>query len=194
MRIPSSNVPIFPLSTVLFPGGLMTLKIFETRYLDMVSNCLKENVPFGVCMLVDGQEVGVAAGCYQVGTLAKIVNWDQVEGGVLMIDVVGCQRFKILDSDVSPQQLISATIQVLPESLLVPVPSELAELTDMLKAVISKLQPSAKLSDEQFGDANWVGCRLTEVLPLDGVIRQRLLEVDDAVERLKMLSDLLTQH
>ena len=71
MRIPSSNVPIFPLSTVLFPGGLLSLKIFETRYLDMVSNCLKENVPFGVCLLVDGQEVGVAARCYQMGTLAK---------------------------------------------------------------------------------------------------------------------------
>ncbi len=194
MRIPSSNVPIFPLSTVLFPGGLLSLKIFETRYLDMVSNCLKENVPFGVCLLVDGQEVGVAARCYQMGTLAKIVNWDQVEGGVLMIDVVGCQRFKILESDVSPQQLISATIQVLPEPLSVPVPDELVELTEMLKAVITKLQPGAKLGDEQLDDANWVGCRLTEVLPLDGVIRQRLLEIDDAVERLKMLSDLFTQH
>jgi len=71
------NVPIFPLSVVLCPQGLLSLRIFEARYLDMVSGCLKHDRPFGVSMIVEGKEIGQAAQCYQVGTLAKITNWDQ---------------------------------------------------------------------------------------------------------------------
>ncbi len=194
MRIPLNDVPLFPLSTVLFPDGLLSLKIFETRYLDMVSYCLKEDVPFGICMLADGQEVGTAARSYQIGTLAKIVNWSQSEGGVLMVDVVGCQRFKILDSRISPQQLVSGTIQLLAESLTTPVPDELVDLTDMLRSVIKKQQPGVSLDSKQFNDANWVAYRLSEILPMDGVIRQRLLEMDDAVERLQMILGLFTQR
>jgi Lon protease-like protein len=194
MRFPTNNVPIFPLSTVLFPEGVMLLRIFETRYLDMVSRCLKQDVPFGVCMIADGSEVGEAANCYQIGTLAKIINWDQTKGGVLAIEALGCQRFKILDSDISKQELITASIQLLGDAPSVPIPDELVTLTGMLRNVLNKNERSAILDDEQFHDANWVGYRLTEVLPMENVIRQRLLEIDDPIERLYLILGLFADH
>jgi Lon protease-like protein len=194
MRFPTNNVPIFPLSTVLFPEGVMLLRIFETRYLDMVSRCLKQDVPFGVCMIADGSEVGEAANCYQIGTLAKIINWDQTKGGVLAIEALGCQRFKILDSDISKQELITASIQLLGDAPSVPIPDELVTLTGMLRNVLNKNERSAILDDKQFHDANWVGYRLTEVLPMENVIRQRLLEIDDPIERLYLILGLFADH
>lgn len=194
MRFPTNNVPIFPLSTVLFPEGMLLLRIFETRYLDMVSRCLKQDVPFGVCMIADGSEVGEAANCYQIGTLAKIINWDQTKGGVLAIEALGCQRFKILDSDISKQELITASIQLLGDAPSVPIPDELVTLTGMLRNVLNKNKRSAILDDKQFHDANWVGYRLTEVLPMENVIRQRLLEIDDPIERLYLILGLFTDR
>ncbi|HIF18553.1 MAG TPA: peptidase S16, lon-like protein [Cycloclasticus sp.] len=194
MRFPTSNVPIFPLSAVLFPDGVLSLKIFETRYLDMVSRCLKQDVPFGVCMIVDGHEVGKAASCYQIGTLAKIINWGQTADGVLEIEAMGCQRFKMLDNQTSKQELITANIQLLADIPSIPVPDELVTLTGMLRNVLSKNKHADAIDDKQFHDANWVGYRLTEVLPMESVIRQRLLEIDDPIERLHMILGLFTNR
>ncbi len=192
MRIPTENVPIFPLSTALFPEGVLSLRVFETRYLDMVSSCLKQDVPFGVCMIADGYEVGGAARCYQIGTLAKIVNWEQSKGEVLQVEVLGCQRFKILDSKVSKQNLITATIKIMDEKPVVAVPNELFKLKGMLEIALNKQAVDISADAEQLNNANWVGCRLTEVLPMEGVIRQRLLEIDDPVERLHVILGLFT--
>jgi len=182
-----NNVAIFPLSTVLFPDGVLSLRIFETRYLDMVSNCLKKDIPFGVSMIVEGQEVGKAARCYEVGTLAKIINWDQSANGLLQIEAIGCQRFRILNTEVSKGELITASINVLDDLPVVPVPEELFELVDILKKVLKKGRVNISFDTPVFNDANWVGCRLTEVLPLEEAIRQRLLEIDDPIERLHMI-------
>jgi Lon protease-like protein len=194
MRTATDKVPIFPLSTVLFPEGLLSLRIFETRYLDMVSRCLKEDLPFGVCLITDGSEVGDAANCYQVGTLAKIINWGQSTEGVLEIDVLGCQRFQVLESKVSEQQLISSSIQIIDESPMVAIPDELSNLTAMLRNVLAKSQPDVSLDEEQFYDANWVSYRLTEALPMEEVIRQRLLEIDDPIERLQRVLGLFANR
>ncbi|MEH6502304.1 MAG: LON peptidase substrate-binding domain-containing protein [Cycloclasticus sp.] len=194
MPVLTKNVPIFPLSTVLFPEGVLALRIFEARYLDMVSSCLKQEVPFGVCMIVDGREVGTAARSYQLGTLAKISEWGQSDDGVLTIEAIGCQRFKILDSDISSHELITATIQVLPEPAAIPVPEGLKNLALMLKNVLKKHQPNKALKEEQFNDANWVGYRLAEVLSMENVMRQRLLEMEDPIDRLHMILGLFTNR
>ena len=187
MRTYTNNVAIFPLSTVLFPEGVLSLRIFETRYLDMVSRCLKHDIPFGVNMIIEGQEVGKAARCYEIGTLAKIVNWDRSADGLLQIEAVGCQRFRILDAEVSKGELITASINVLDDLPEVPVPDELFKLTDILKKVLKKKRVNISFDAPVFNDANWVGCRLTEVLPMEEAIRQRLLEIDDPIERLHMI-------
>jgi Lon protease-like protein len=194
MRFPTNNVPIFPLSSVLFPDGVLSIRIFETRYLEMVSNCLKQDVPFGVCMIVDGHEVGKAASCYQIGTLAKIINWGQSKDGVLEIQALGCQRFKILDSTVSKQELTTASIQLLTDKETISVPDELVSLRGMLRNVLIKNKLGEAPEEKQFNDANWLGYRLTEVLPVENVIRQRLLEIDDPIERLHMILGLFTNR
>lgn len=179
---------------VLFPEGVLSLKVFETRYLDMVSMCLKQDLPFGICMITVGQEVGEAAQIYEVGTLAKIINWDQADDGVLMIEVLGCQRFKIIDSRVEANELTTATIQLLEETLPETMPEGLVNLTHILRRAIVKREPKAVLNEALFKDANWVSYRLTELLSMDDVMRQRLLEIDDAVERLHMILGLFTDR
>ncbi|PHS72347.1 MAG: peptidase S16, lon-like protein [Cycloclasticus sp.] len=194
MRTATDNVPIFPLSMVLFPEGVLSLRVFETRYLDMISRCLKDDVPFGICMITEGSEVGLAASCYQMGTLAKIVNWDQAPDGVLNIEVLGCQRFNILQRDVASNELTTAVIQILDETTLTRIPEELSDLTHMLKRAISKQQPNLLIDDEQFNDANWVSYRLTEILPIENIMRQRLLEIEDPIDRLQMVLGLFTKR
>ena len=189
----TDKVPIFPLSTVLFPDGVISLRIFEARYLDMVSQCLKQNVPFGVSMIAEGTEVGKAAQCYEIGTLAKIVDWDRSAEGMLQIEAIGCQLFKILGSQVSERQLITATIKEIDEMHSLSVPDELSSLTALLKKVLRKQQLKKKWSKSQFENANWVSCRLAEVLPIENVIRQRLLEINDPIERLHLVLGLFSE-
>jgi len=160
----------------------------------MVSACLKQDVPFGICMIADGQEIGKAASSYQIGTLAKIINWGQSDNGVLTVEVLGCQRFKILESEISKNQLVTASIQVLEEPAPVLIPHGLNSLTRILKNAIVKQQPGARLDEEQFNDANWVSYRLTEMLSMENIMRQRLLEIDDPIDRLHMLLGLFADR
>jgi len=187
VRTPTNNVPIFPLSTVLFPDGVLSLRIFEPRYLDMVSACLKEDKPFGVCLISEGAEVGPVATCFPVGTLAKIINWNQSSDGILEVEAVGCQRFRLLNSEVTKQNLIVGSIQLLNDSPPVALPSEFASLVTTLKNVINRSSKSVTTNEESFNDPNWVSYRLIEMLSMESVMRQRLLEIDDAIERLHII-------
>jgi Lon protease-like protein len=187
VRVPTSNVPIFPLATVLFPEGVLPLRIFEPRYLDMVSTCLKEDKPFGVCLIADGTEVGPVAKCFPVGTLAKIINWNQSPDGILEVEAVGCQRFRLLKSDVAKQNLLRGTIQLLNDSPPVTLPKEFNTLVMTLKDVMNNASRPVITNEESFTDPNWVSYRLIEMLSMETVMRQRLLEIDDAVERLHII-------
>lgn len=195
MRLPITHVPIFPLSRVLFPEGTLRLRVFEARYLDMVSACLKQDVPFGVSMIIEGQEVGRAASFYRIGTLAKIINWAQSSDGVLEIEVLGCQRFRVLDQTVTTKELATANIQLLTDVSSMQVPTGLSALTEMLRNVRAKNQPEHAVADEgRFNDANWVGYRLSEILPIELVMRQRLLEIDNPIERLQLILGLFANR
>ena len=187
MRTPTNKVPIFPLSTVLFPDGVLSLRIFEPRYLDMVSACLKEDKPFGGCLISEGAEVGPVAKCFPVGTLAKIINWNQSSDGLLEVEAVGCQRFRLLKSEITKQSLIVGSIQFLNDSPPVALPSEFASLVTTLKNVINNSSRPVTKNEESFNDPNWVSYRLIEMLPMESVMRQRLLEIDDAIERLHII-------
>lgn len=180
-------MPIFPLSTVLYPEGVLSLRVFEPRYLDMVSACLKEDRPFGVCLIAEGAEVGPVAKCFQVGTLAKIINWNQSTDGILEVETVGCQRFRLLKSEVTKQNLIVGDIQLLNDSPPVTLPNEFASLVITLKNVINHSSSSVTTNEESFNDPNWVSYRLIEMLSMEAVMRQRLLEIDDAIERLHII-------
>ena len=178
-------IPIFPLHTVLFPGGALSLKIFETRYLDMVSECLHNNSGFGVCLIRQGKEVGRAAITEGVGTWARIVDFQQYPDGLLGISVRGQQRFRLIDTQVQPDNLVRGQI------------TRLADASGLVSTRYSQLQelflrladPKLGLKDDsdQLHDAAWLGFRLAELLPLEPQQQQELLEIDAPQERLARL-------
>ena len=191
MQTVIKNVPIFPLSVVLCTQGLVSLRVFEARYLDMVSQCLKLDEPFGVCMIVEGQEVGKAARCYQTGTLAKIINWDQTADGMLLIEAQGVQRFRMIDSQIASNQLITATVEVLDEVKKEPVPRVFLDLKNRLYQAMKNQPSSLSVFEQNCNNAAWLAYRLIELCALDNVLKQRLLEIDDAIDRLHTIKALL---
>lgn len=178
------SLPLFPLHTVLFPGGVLPLRIFERRYLDLVADCLRNDRGFGVCLIRSGHEVGAAAEAFTVGTLASIQDWDNTPEGLLAITVRGERRFRVLESEVRADQLSVARIEWIEEAPAVALPLEYAPLARLLEHLLDDLDPPFKDLPRALNDAGWVGARLIELLPLDPLEKQALLELDDPLRRL----------
>jgi Lon protease-like protein len=194
LRPSQDLLPIFPLSTVLFPGGLLPLRIFEQRYMDMAKGCLRNDTPFGVCLIRSGREVGVPAVPEAVGCTAKIVEWDMQQLGVLAVKVLGGQRFRILDSSVSDAGLTRASVEMLPPDSDADLPEEFEACATLLKAVLREHGTQIMSEPHQFGSSSWVSARLSEILPVPLAAKQRLLELDDAAQRIEILNKFLLQH
>ncbi|MCL2635179.1 MAG: LON peptidase substrate-binding domain-containing protein [Betaproteobacteria bacterium] len=188
------RLPLFPLNAVLFPGGLLALKIFEQRYLDMAAACLKEAKPFGICLIAGGGETGAAAAPHPVGTLASIANWEMEQLGILLVSVSGGRRFRIIESRVGPANLLEATVELLAEPQPVAPPPERRRLLPLLRRIVSDLGPKRIPEPHRFDDAAWVGYRITEVLPIQNLAKQKLLELEDPLARLEILETYLDQR
>ena len=189
---PVQEIHIFPLGTVLFPGGTLPLKVFEQRYIEMTTACLRDSRPFGVCLIREGREVGTAAVPEPVGCLAVIEQWDMPQLGVFHLVARGAGRFRIREMRVAPNHLISATVEPIP-------PDDAAGTVDplcrkVLQAIVDKVGTERFPAPARLDDAAWVGYRLSEVLPLDARVRQELLEFTDADRRLERLRGLLVQQ
>ena len=183
---------IFPLNTVLFPGGVLPLKIFEQRYIEMTKVCIGDDRPFGVCLIKEGRETGTPAVPQDVGCLARIAQWDMPQLGVFHLHVEGTQRFRIVTSEVEKNGLISATIERLPaEGEVAP---EESLCSDVLKAIIEKIGAMHFPKPHRFDDAAWIGYRLSEVLPLSLDTKQQLLRMTDPQARLAQLSRILSEQ
>src|SRR6476661_559542 len=139
-------LPLFPLNTVLFPGGALPLRVFETRYIDMVRDCMKRDAPFGVVRIKSGKEVGVAAKPDSVGCLAHIVEWDMPELGLLMLQTSGGQRFRILETRTLHDQRIEARTELIPDDADAPPSAELVACATALKTVIRDINEAARAS------------------------------------------------
>lgn len=187
------TIPLFPLQTVLFPGGALPLKIFEQRYMDMAKACLKVEAPFGVCLIARGHEVGAAAEPHAVGTLARIVGWDMEQLGVLQVVVHGGERFRVLRHWAEPSGLVQGEIELLPEPPPQPVSPDSAGLVNLLRAIVADLGDAGPPPPHRFDDAAWVGRRYCEVLPISNAARQRLLELDDVPALLGIVRQYLAQ-
>lgn len=179
------SIPLFPLNTVLFPGGPLPLRIFEPRYLDMVSHCMKTDSAFGVCLIQNGAEVGTAASPHRIGTLAKIIDWNKLPEGLLGIMALGGDRFRINDTEVGNNRLLKGTVTLLPEPVPEQFPPELEILPRILEQIIPEAGPLYDSIQRNYEDTNWVGYRLAEILPLDPIVRQELLEKEDSLDRLR---------
>lgn len=185
-----AELPLFLLNTVLFPGGQLALKVFEARYLDMVSQCLKSGEPFGVCLLKSGSEVGEAGEPQPVGTLASIEHWDMPEAGILHILVRGSRRFRILSTQRDGQRVSADVALEEPEPTL-EIPNRYRGLVDFLKELRTRdPQPD---SDAKYADASWVGMRVAEMLPVEPARKQQWLSERDPVTRLASILDTLKQ-
>jgi Lon protease-like protein len=183
---------IFPLNTVLFPGGTLPLKIFEQRYIEMTKVCISEERPFGVCLIKEGREVGTPAVPQDIGCLARIAHWDMPQLGVFQLQVEGLQRFRILSSEVEKSGLISATVECLANDSAVAPEETLC--SDVLKAIIEKIGAEHFPSPHRFDDAAWIGYRLSEVLPISLEQKQQMLRMTDPHARLSQLGEILSKQ
>jgi uncharacterized protein len=186
-----AEIPLFPLNTVLFPGGPLPLRIFETRYLDMVSSCLKHEQGFGVCLIEQGSEAGPAR-TYTVGTLAHIRDWSNGPDGLLSILALGGQRFRVTRVRTQHNGLNTAEVEWLPDEPAVPLPAGAQPLAELLQQLLAQIQERYALVTPAYGDASWVGYRLAEILPLPAAQRQYLLEISDAGMRLDIVGTLVS--
>jgi len=134
----AQSIALFPLNVVLFPEGPLPLRIFETRYVDMVSRCMREDQRFGVALIREGSEVGPAA-TFDIGTMAKIVDFHQLSDGFLGLSCVGEQRFRILSRSRQPDGLNLAGVESLAREAKTAVPERHARLAELLKTVLPQL-------------------------------------------------------
>lgn len=189
----TSEIPLFPLNAVLFPGGLMQLRIFEQRYMDMAKTCLKDGAPFGICLIAEGEEVGEAATPHAVGTLARIVSWDMEQLGVLTVKALGGGRFRIRERRSEASGLQMAGIEHLAPEAATKVPAALTDLLPLLRGIVADMGGAAPPTPHRFDDAVWVGYRFCEVLPIPALARQKLLELEDSISRLQIIARFLQQ-
>jgi uncharacterized protein len=189
-ELESFELPIFPLGSVLFPGGTLALKLFEQRYLDMAKDCLKRAKPFGIALIREGYEVGAPAAPHPVGTSALIDDWDMPNLGVLQVKVSGGTRFRIISSTVTKSGLIMGTVNSIDADLPADLSTAGVELTacaDFLKKILTQINMIEGVAQSQFLDASWVSFRITELLPFGGPVKQKMLELTDAKIRLDIL-------
>jgi Lon protease-like protein len=188
------SMPIFPLQTVLYPGMLLPLKIFEVRYMDMAKDCLRGGMPFGVCLIKEGQEVGAPALPENVGCTASLAQCDMEELGILKVVAKGGERFRIASTEVTKQGLIVAQVErIEAEADAIEAPG-LAECAEFLRKLVAGIGPERFAEPFLFDNATWVGFRLAEILPLRNDVKQKLLEVTDATLRLAVLYKFLRQQ
>ena len=184
------QVPLFPLHTVLFPGGRLPLRIFEQRYMDMAKACLRDGAPFGVCLIREGAEVGAPATPSEVGTLARIGTWDMPQLGLLQVVAHGEQRFRILERRVQADGLARASIERLAEAPDTGIPPGCAPLVKLLERLIEQ-HPELFERPHRLDSCAWVSGRLGELLPLPLPAKQALLELGDGRLRLEKLDTLV---
>lgn len=197
------SLPLFPLGTVLFPGGVLPLRIFEVRYLDMIGKCQKMGAPFGVVSLTQGSEVRQPAATESfaaVGTLATIGDCESPRPGLMTIRAQGTQRFRITSRDQLKHGLWIADVERVPDDQSVAIPPDLQVAATALKQLIHSLELKSGGKEQlplmapwRLDDCGWVANRWCELLPLPLPLKQRLMELDDPLVRLELVSDVLTK-
>ncbi len=193
------QIPLFPLKVVLFPGGKLDLQIFERRYIDLVSSCMRSDSGFGVCLLKSGDEVVREESrqtIHRTGTYAKIVDWDQLENGLLGITVSGFDKFRVEDCWQGDSGVLQAKVQFSTSDRLgaetIAVPDEQQPLVELLENLEEHPLISEKSLRIDHTDLRAVGWRLSELLPIESEQKQDLLEIDDPYQRIEELERLVS--
>ena len=215
-----TQLPLFPLQSVLFPGGSLPLRIFEVRYLDMIGRCHKAGEPFGVVCLSEGSDTrrrapgdgsGKPSGdgfaheaFFPVGTLARITNFERPQPGLMMIGCVGTQRFRVQRSEQLKHGLWVADVELLADDAEVQVPDDLHFTREALQGLVRNIEQSVAQSGEagfempllqpyRWDDCGWLANRWCEMLPLNPELKHRFMALDSPVLRLELVADTLGQ-
>lgn len=191
-------IPLFPLKSVLFPGGRVPLQIFEPRYIDLMTRCLKAGTGFGICLISEGEEVirsGDRQRVSRVGTYANIVDWDRLPNGLLGVTVEGCHKFRVRDCWARDDKLLMATVQWCAEDYLgqspLPMTPDQDRLVALLKDLLAHPLVESLRLETDFTDRRHLAWRLAELLPVPLHEKQKLLELDDTAERLEEIENLV---
>lgn len=184
------RIPVFPLNTVLFPGGVLPLKIFEQRYLEMTKACVRDGTPFGVCLINDGNEVGPAFPA-EVGCIARIQQWDMPQLGIFNLVTRGGERFRLLTTDTEPGGLLVGDVVLMDAEPPVPVDARHERCVEILRQLVERFGAEHFPEPHRYDDASWVSYRLAEILPFDRFEKQRMLVGNDAIARLDRVLQLL---
>ncbi len=193
-----SALPLFPLRTVLFPGGLLPLKVFEQRYIEMTTACMRDASPFGVCLITEGEEVARAGAPSSrfatVGTLASIIDFDMPQPGILHVMARGEARFQVQRHETAASGLVTGRVVPIGPEPAHPLPERHAALARLLELIAARVGARNFPDETHYGDASWVGYRLAELLPLPLTIKQSMLEINDAEVRLATLAQFLERQ
>jgi len=192
-----TELALFPLQSVLFPGGLLGLKVFEARYLDLMSDCLRSGRPFGVVALRRGNEArvsGETVDLEDIGTLAEIIDVDSAQPGILQLRCRGTQRFSLTAPRQQADGLWLADTALLPDDAAVAPPADMQETVRGLATAIASLKGQGAepfLAPHHFDSASWVANRWCEILPISLPAKQKLMALPDALVRLELVDDFL---
>ena len=194
-------IPLFPLGTTLFPGGIIALKIFEARYLDMMKRCLREDTPFGVVSILDSKPIdsdaNTAANFSNIGTLAKLEEFDAIQPALYMTKSYGTQRFKLISIKQEADGLWMGEVELIEPDPEMPLAKEHEKVAALLNEIISVIKSEDLLGDDVFktpinlGDCGWVSNRLAELLPLPAAQKNHLLAQSNPRIRLDLISEII---
>ena len=185
------ELALFPLRTVLFPGGLLPLRIFEPRYVDMVGRCMSEGGEFGVVLITRGEESGAIDAVAEVGTSARIIDFNTLPDGLLGLMCRGARRFRLSSRRQQSDGLHLGTIEWIADAPPSALAAEHRAVARVLQRVLQELGVAGQLLEVNLDDAGWVADRLAELLPLERAMQQELLELDDPQERMRRLAPLI---
>lgn len=192
------EIPLFPLKVVIFPGGYLDLQIFERRYIDLVSHCLRNDSGFGICLLREGEEVIREAGkqtIHRVGTYVRIVDWDQLENGLLGITVLGKIKFLVQDCWQGDNGVLQARVQYSPvddmDREAIPVEAQYEPLAELLESLATHPMVQKRGQDIDYENLRDLGWRLGELLPIEVEDKQKLLELEDPSQRIQRIEEIV---
>ncbi len=183
--------PLFPLQSIVLPGGLFPLRIFERRYLDMVRDCIKNDVGFCISLIRDNSKEEYITDIYNYGCYVKITDWNQLDDGLLGITVEGINKVKILDRNLEKSNLLMGVIENIAIEKEYMIPQKYLLLSRFYKKIYPGIKHVISFKKERYADASWIGFRLIECLPLDSSTKNKLIAINHAIERLDMLNKIV---
>jgi len=188
-----NQIPMFPLKSIVLPGGLFPLRIFERRYINMVKNCLKNETGFCITLVRAESDNGYITNVYNYGCYVKIVDWNQLEDGLLGITVEGIKKIHVLECNLNEDNLLQGSIEDIEVEKEYMVPQKYLSLSKFYKKIYPNIKDFISFKKERYADATWVSFRLTECLPLDSSTKNKLIALDNAFDRLDKLNEIVNK-